>query len=152
MVLEGESVPLIVMAHSLGGHIMSNFIWDRQKSPPAGLSDFEKMKTLAGMVTFGCNIPLYTFAYKKVVPIKFPAPGLKKPIRDKAKWLNFFDPDDILGWPLKPLSTGYREVVTKDVPINVGGWLASWNPASHSGYWTDNDFTKPVSRFIASLL
>ncbi|NIQ25048.1 MAG: hypothetical protein GTN88_00295, partial [Gammaproteobacteria bacterium] len=69
-----------------------------------------------------------------------------------ASWLNFFDPDDVLGYPLKPLSPEYRRAVSRDITINVGGIAASWNPLSHSKYWTDNDFTKPVAKFIDKLL
>ncbi len=47
-----------------------NFIYDLQKLK-AGITvvsgDFEKMHTLAGKIAFGCNIPLFTFAYKTVV-------------------------------------------------------------------------------------
>ena len=150
--LQSKAKPLIVMAHSLGGHIISNYIWDMQKKKDPALSPFERMERLAGIVTFGCNMPLFTFAYKKVTPIKFPATQLSAATKKKAKWLNFYDPDDILGYPIKPINAEYRKVVTKDIAINVGGILSSWNPASHSNYWTDNDFTKPVAKFIASFL
>ena len=85
-------------------------------------------------------------------PIKFPAPGLPSGLKKKARWLNFYDPDDILGYPLKPINSDYRKVVTKDIAINAGGFFSSWNPLSHNGYWKDNDFTKPVSNLIASFL
>lgn len=150
--LASTSKPLIVMAHSLGGHIMSNYIWDIQSKGNPNLSSFEQMQTLAGMITFGCNIPLFTFAYKEVIPIKFPGSQLSTSQKKKAKWLNFYDPDDVLGYPLKPISPLYKQTVTKDIPINVGGVLASWNPVSHIKYWTDNDFTRPTAKFIASFL
>ncbi|MCH7957406.1 MAG: hypothetical protein IIB63_07635, partial [Proteobacteria bacterium] len=109
---------------------------------------------LAGMITFGCNIPLFTFAYTKVVPIQFPAPDLPDPgdVRDKAKWLNYFDPDDVLGYPLKSINAAYDAVVDEDIAINVGGLLSNWNFLSHTKYWTDNDFTKPAAEFIATFL
>ena len=142
--LKGDK-PLVLLAHSLGGHILSNYIWDMQKKNPIvdpGDNGFERMRTIAGLITFGCNIPLFTFALKKIVPISLPK---------GATWLNFFDPDDVLGYPLKPLSPEYRRTVSRDVAINVGGIASSWNPLSHSQYWTDNDFTKPVARFIDRL-
>ena len=154
-------VPLILIAHSLGCHILSNYIWDRQKRGATSLgNDFENMKTLSGLVTFGCNIPLFTLAHKKVQPIKFPLPVTKyfprgtgaNVVRAATKWWNFYDPDDILGWPLKPLSSSYRRAVHRDVAIDVGGFLTSWNPTSHGGYWEDNDFTVPVSKAIAKVL
>jgi hypothetical protein len=150
--LGSKPKPLIVLAHSLGGHIMSNYIWDMQKSKDPRLSPFERMDYLSGIITFGCNIPFYTFAYKKVVPIKFPPPRLPAGLKKKAKWLNFYDPDDVLGYPLRPINPEYKKVVAKDVPINVGNILTSWNPMAHVGYWTDNDLTKPVAKFIAQFL
>ncbi len=150
--LGAAAKPLIILAHSLGGHIMSNYIWDMQQSANTGVSDFESMGHLAGFVTFGCNIPLFTFAYRNVVPIAFPGSKVSDEVKRKAKWFNYYDPDDVLGYPLKPINAAYRGVVNKDIPINVGGVFSSWNPMSHTKYWTDNDFTKPVSKFIANFL
>lgn len=148
--------PLVVMAHSLGAHIMSNYIWDLQKpgAAPAGASDFLAMRTLAGMITFGCNIPFFTFAYRKseIKPIAFPGSALAPALRERARWLNFYDPDDVLGYPLRPINYAYRKVVDEDIAINVGGLTTSWNPLSHSHYWYDNDFTVPVTDFLRSLL
>ena len=144
--LNGTVKPLVVMAHSLGGHIMSNYIWDIQKNRAVatpGDNAFEKMRRLRGMITFGCNIPLFTFALDDAKPIKLHA---------DAKWNNYFDPDDILGYPLKAISDKYRAAVHRDIPINVGGVFASWNPAAHGKYWTDNSFTKPVARQLKKLL
>lgn len=148
--------PLIVLAHSLGGHIMSSYIYDLQKrrNRQSQTSKFQQMKTLAGFITFGCNMPLFTFAFEKddIKPIKFPGVWLSAANKDRARWLNFYDPDDVLGYPLKPINDAYNKVVNKDIPINVGGIFSSWNPLSHVKYWTDNDFTKPVAKFIAGFL
>jgi hypothetical protein len=150
--LQSKPKPLIILAHSLGGHIMSNYIWDMQHSKGAGRSPFERMEKLSGIVTFGCNIPFFTFAYEKVKPIEFPPKKLPPGLKKKAKWLNFYDPDDVLGYPLKAINPKYKKTVTKDIPINVGGVFSSWNPLAHGEYWADNDFTKPVAKFIASFL
>lgn len=149
--------PLIIIAHSLGGHIISNYIYDMQKPAQqdnAALSDFQKLKTLAGIVTCGCCIPFFTLAYKAedIYPISFPGDGLSDDLKNKAKWLNFYDPDDILGYPLKCINDAYSDVVTTDTPINVGGIFSSWNPLSHMKYWTDDDFTEPLTRFIESMI
>jgi hypothetical protein len=142
----GNAKPLVILAHSLGGQIMSNYIWDIQHGTEIvtpGNNSFEKIRTLKGLITFGCNIPLFTFALDKVVPIELPA---------GAKWVNYYDPDDVLGYLLKPLSIEYRATVSRDISINVGGLFSGWNPLSHNGYWTDNDFTKPVAKFLSGLL
>lgn len=147
--------PLVVLAHSLGGHIMSNYIWDMQKpGATKGLGFFESMRTHAGMITFGCNIPFFALAYRKsdIKPIEFPGSRLLPADRDKARWLNFYDPDDVLGYPLRAINGEYSKTVDRDIPINVGGVFATWNPMSHQKYWTDNDFTKPTAEFLRTLL
>lgn len=147
----GGDFPFLILAHSLGGHIMSNYIWDRQQGVDAatyGQTAFERMETLAGMVTFGCNIPLFTLAYEKVVSIQFPPNTLPQNLKFAAKWNNYFDPDDVLGYPLKPLSPSYGRAVTADVEVNVGGLLTAWNPMCHDAYWTDDDFLEPVAAQI----
>jgi alpha-beta hydrolase superfamily lysophospholipase len=146
--------PLLVIAHSLGGHIMSNYIWDHQRANPArtriGNPPFVKAETLAGMITFGCNIPLFALALPEIVPIKIPlAPTASSP-NDKP-WLNMYDADDVLGYPLAPLSLGYEALVA-DHEVKVGGPLTAWNPASHNAYWTDNDVTTQVAASIDTLL
>jgi hypothetical protein len=70
--------------------------------------------------------------------------------RDK-EWLNFFDEDDIIAYSLKNLNDEYKKAVTRDLPVNVGKWLSSWNPASHLGYWSDDDVTIPIAESLANL-
>ena len=157
-------VPLIIMAHSLGCYVISNYIWDRQKKYEPeifGGNDFLEMKTLTGIITYGCNIPLFSLAYDPVEAVKFPPEGLRvffpsgtdeEEIKNNAKWLNFYDPDDVLGYPLKPLSGSYDRSVTEDLAINAGSCLTSWNPMSHTAYDTDDDFLKPSAKMIADIL
>ncbi|MCK4510793.1 hypothetical protein KAW64_03590 [bacterium] len=153
---DSAKVPLIVLAHSLGGVIMSDYIWDmkvrRDAGKVKGLDEFEQLGTLVGIVTFGCNLPLFSFGSLVPEPIDFPGFALTPDLEAKAKWLNYYDPDDVLGYPLKQISDLYRNVVTADIPIGVGGPILGWNPAAHCKYWTDNDFTKPVAEFISEFL
>ena len=167
-------VPLVILAHSLGCHIMSNYVWDvqsaamkRTRSASGGTrgsapaTPLERMESLAAIVTFGCNLPLFTLAYNELKPIGFPPRTLKRhfpkgtpseAIKRAAKWVNYYDPDDVLAYPLKPLSAAYDRTVSADVAINVGSPVASWNPMSHLQYWTDNDFTKPVAALVHGVL
>jgi hypothetical protein len=132
--------------------IISNYIWDEQKGKGLGTNAFESMETLTGLVTFGSNIPLFTLALPEIQSITFPPAPLPEYLKARAKWLNFFDADDVLGYPLKPLSPSYGSAVSEDIEINVGGLFTSWNPVSHAEYWTDNDFTKPVARLISDII
>ncbi|MCP5076305.1 MAG: hypothetical protein GY947_23790 [Rhodobacteraceae bacterium] len=148
---------LVVIAHSLGGHVMSNYIYDMSKNSDAGLTDFRKMKSLAVFVTFGCNIPVFTFAYpqNQVFPITFPGTNVPADKRLSPWWSNYYDKDDVLGYPLARLSDGYAALHDRnelcDYPINSGGMFASWNPMSHNGYWKDSDFVEPVARLLKQL-
>jgi hypothetical protein len=153
--LHDQDTPLVVIAHSLGSVIMSNYIWDRQKGIDEerfGGTAFERMETLTGLVTMGSNIPLFTLACDPVVSIKFPPVGLPDKFRKCAKWLNLYDSDDVLGWPLKPLSPSYADAVAADIEVNVGNILTSWNPANHAAYWTDDSVIKPAAYLLASIL
>jgi hypothetical protein len=153
--LGGEDRPLVVLAHSLGSVFVSDYIWDRQHGKDQeryGGSAFERMETLAGLVTLGSSIPLFTLSHDPVGCITFPPPGLSQNLRRRAKWLNFFDSDDVLAWPLKPLSHTYSETVSEDIEVSAGNLLTAWNPANHTAYWTDEDVIKPSAYLIASIL
>ena len=148
--LSERPLPLVLMAHSFGGHILSNYVWDSQQTPDRTLSAFERMHWLAGFITFGCNIPLFTFAVDKPAPIRFPAARLPARFKEKARWLNFYDPDDVLGWPLKPVSPAYARAVDADIRLQVGGAVSGWTPAAHLLYWRDRRFARHVAEFLTT--
>lgn len=147
-----EDTPIVVIAHSLGAHIMSNYIWDKQRAPDEDASDYGNMATLAGMITFGCNLPLFSFAADEPEPIAFPGTALCDPLKTQAKWLNFYDKDDVLGYPLKVINEAYDEVVDEDIEVNIGNVFQAWNPFSHDVYWQDRDITRPIARYLKTLL
>jgi hypothetical protein len=153
-----EHAPLVVMAHSLGCTIVSNYLWDAQHRRYARGAEggFARGRTLAGLITFGCNLPLFTLAHEPadIQPIQFPGPGARacfpgrteEELRSACRWLNFYDPDDILGYPLRPINRAYAETVSADLAIDTGTLFGA-----HSDYWTDNDFTRPVARYLVEL-
>lgn len=154
-----DDTPLIVLAHSFGGHILSNYVWDMQQGrAPAAPTPFQRMETIGRFITFGCNIPLFTFACppEEVQPIRFPGPALEPDETREPWWLNYYDPDDVLGYPLEPIGPQYRAMAKRgelrDVRVNAGGPLSSWNPLSHDKYWTDRDFVNPVARTLKAYL
>ena len=146
--------PLVVLAHSLGGHIFSNFVWDQQRinrTASCPHDPFLALETLTGLITFGCNIPLFTFAYDPVVPIRFPGHCLSDPLRAQARWLNLYAPADILGYPLRPIP-GYAAVVNEDRAMPVGPWYKRHTPMSHLSYWRDRNFHRYVARYLQQVL
>ena len=154
------STSVVFLAQSLGCQVLSSYVYDAQKAAAGGqvgagiwkdidawarralgerLTEPEKRflagATCSAFVTTGCNIPIFCAAHKQmdIRPIARPTA--------RFEWINLYDPDDALGWPLQPLSPGYAALVD-DRAINAGQgvvtWiLKSWNPLSHSAYWAD---------------
>lgn len=167
-------MPVVFVAQSLGGQVLSSYIYDAQKAAAGqpvsagiwrnidvwagravgrALTASERVflgaGTCAGLVTTGCNIPIFVAAHKEmhIIPIAPPT--------SLFKWINFYDPDDVLGWPLQPLSSGYRALV-EDRPINASGGIASlltrsWNPLSHNSYWGDAAVLDAVAAMLRRL-
>ncbi len=147
----GGDKPLIVIAHSLGSVIIYDYIWDRQhniKESQCGETEFERMETLAGFITFGSPIPLFTLGYNDDVSINFPPHNLQTNFKGKVRWFNFYDTDDVFGWPVR----GWNNCIAENKPISVGNMFTKWNTLCHSKYWTDENFTKPVAKYISGIL
>jgi hypothetical protein len=108
-----------------------------EREPTETEKAFLRGETMTSLLTTGCNIPIFIGAHKVTLikPIDRPRPDFE--------WHNFYDPQDVLGWPLAPLKCGYETLVT-DHRINVGGPLTSWNPMSHTAYWDDADVLQPL--------
>lgn len=173
---KGADAPLVIIAQSLGGQVLSSFLWDARLAvkaqsgvagatyPVAGIFrrnvidamewNLDDLNYLAGshlaaIYTTGCNIPIFVAAHQKmnIKPIEAP--------NERFRWINYYDPDDVLGWPLQPLKNGY-ETLVQDRRINSGSGatnfiLKSWNPISHGTYWTDDDVIKALADEIAEL-
>ena len=162
----GGPRPVLIIAQSLGCQVLSNYLWDAQKrSPSRGvwraprtrrgtrLDDFLRLKTLKYFYTTGCNIPIFLagFPEESIKAVKVDSGGYA------FRWKNFYDEDDVLGWPLKPLSASYADAVHADVPVNAGGSLLGhlthgWNALSHLRYWEDGEVLTPLAADIERLL
>jgi len=157
-------LPIYCLAYSLGCQVFSNYIWDAQhkdrdgqtapygvwassgagETLPAGPEqDFARLRTLCRLYTVGNNIPVFVAGQEanNIKPFEKPTPDFT--------WTNFFDPDDILGWPLAPLSPAY-EALVEDRKINADGnnllgFLGGWTPYSHSNYLTDGELISAMA-------
>lgn len=155
----GPSAPLCVISHSLGTVISSNYFYDLSKpdtlaapvQAAMGDTPLERGETLALFYTMGSPLAIWALHHEdfgKPIPVPSPDlvthhPGLV------GEWVNYYDPDDVIGYPLGPLNDEYLTVVTADVEVNAGSPIASWNPLSHNGYWTDRDIIRPIGRALA---
>lgn len=151
--VDSEHTPLVILAHSYGAVMMSDYIRKMQQDSQQR-SNFESMKTLAGYVTFGNPMALYSLNNVNSelgMPFNIVGEALAPHLQKLAKWYNFYDKDDIIAYPLKGISEQFDQYVHADIEINVGNATTSWNPACHTGYWEDKDFFRPVADFIYEL-
>jgi len=146
------SAPLLVLAHSLGSVMVSNYIWDEQTGKGIGKTSFEKMQLLCGFITFGSNIPLFLPPRNIIECIRFPDKSLPQKYRNGARWVNAYDPDDILGYPLSTIWTKQNGTSIEDVLVNAGPPIISETPLSHMYYEKTAAFQKIVIAQIKSIL
>lgn len=150
-----QSAPLCVISHSLGSVVASNYFYDLQfkhenigpkTMEVASETPIEQSETLTLFYTMGSPLALWSMRYPDFgFPIRVPSPGLKKiHPHVQGEWVNFYDKDDVLAFPLKGLNENYQHAVTKDVQVNAGGLISSWTPLSHSKYNSDVDVINPI--------
>lgn len=152
----GHDEPVVFIAHSLGCQVLSSYFYDAQKAlrgtASAGIwrdidrhgpaiaghaliedeKAFLRGSTFRRWITTGCNMPISMAAHRglHVLPIERPTADFR--------WVNLYDPDDMLGWPLQPLSPGYRALVEdRNVAVahSAESELESWTPRFHNAYW-----------------
>lgn len=161
----GDDAPLCVVAHSLGTVIASNFFYDLEKERKTGRqllpervrsamgdSPLERGETLTHFYTLGSPLALWTLRYPNQsfdAPVSVPAPELSRHHPGmEGEWVNFFDDDDVIAWPLRPLSETYRRMV-RDERVELKGPLFSWTPMAHPFYWADDAVMKPIAQALA---
>ncbi len=157
----GPAAPLCVIAHSLGTVIASNYFYDLGKrglmsdEVAAHIADnpLERGETLTHFHTMGSPLAIWGLHDRDFgQPISVPSAKLGTHHRGlRGAWVNFFDEDDVIAYPLKPLNDAYDAAVSADVAVHVGGVLSGATPLVHNRYWTDDAVTKSIGRSLAEL-
>ncbi|MEZ5071444.1 MAG: hypothetical protein R2751_10860, partial [Bacteroidales bacterium] len=156
-----EGAPVVVVAASMGTEIMNDYILDRQRRTregtpdPLGQSPVERLDTLTGLFTFGSNLAIFaaSLPIDEMRPIEFPPSALADKYRPVAVWENYYDRHDSMGFPVKPLNLQFQNLHSlRDIHINTGGPLLSWNLFSHFGYWRSRKLVKRIAGYMAGLL
>jgi hypothetical protein len=186
-----ENCPLIFIGHSLGCHVISSFLWDLNKLTQRDnvdgedahvkamwnelktASPFRRLKTCAGIVTLGSNMPMFTFTFgpDSVFPLTsrvtdpktkittepaFPGAALPEPLQQKARWLNFYSVRDLLGFPLKALNEDYRNAEKiHDISVHSEApWFIPylWCLYAHTRYWTNRIVLRHTSQLIRDMI
>lgn len=146
----GPTAPLCIIAHSLGAVIASNYIWDLQHSSArinTGNNPLEKGETFTLFYTLGSQIPFWSLRHKGFgTPISVPSSNLAQHYQKlKGEWINFYDRDDLLGYPIQTINEKYAARVI-DKEVNAGNMATNWNPLSHNQYWTDSEVVQPIAQ------
>jgi hypothetical protein len=117
-----------------------------------GETPAQRLETLTALVTFGCNIPLFLPPVPPYECVRFPRPALRAEFKAVARWLNVYDPYDILGYPLNDLWDEPHGTQIDDFALEVGMPGLSMTPLSHTFYWTDAGFQSLVTTELRRML
>ena len=153
----GPNAPLCFIGHSIGTVITHNYFFDMNQAVTAGNvkpgieTPLEKGDTLAMFYTMGSPLAVWSLRYDDYQPMPFPGRQLSTFYPTlKPKWINYYDKDDILAYPLRSLSKKHKELaqqgILQDIQVNVGNVLTNWNPLTHTAYWSDSDIIEPVAK------
>ncbi|TYB61871.1 hypothetical protein FXF51_27805 [Nonomuraea sp. PA05] len=162
----GDGAPLCVLAHSFGGVLVSDYLYDQQETlrghklvpdrvrAAMGTSALARGETLAWLYTMGSPLALWSLRYPDARldrPIDFPGADVAGRVTGlQSEWVNFYDPDDVIAYPLRPLGPAYERQVTMDRPMTVRGWRPVYGtPLVHPFYWTDRKVMEAVGRSLA---
>lgn len=154
----GSDAHLMILAHSLGSVIVTNYRWDcekeRTRTTERPRTAMEKMENLVSLLTYGSNIPLFIGVNPDTEPIEsitFPIPGSDA---DVAHWDNLYSPCDILGWPLADLWTKNKPKIEEECRM-IGPWWKIWRrftPITHVDYDIDRRFLTLITSRGGALL
>lgn len=164
--------PLVILAHSLGGVIASNYLWNEQRASgtvqPAkeltpltapgsgkrsaiGRTPFQRLERLTTLITYGCNIPLFLPPAPPIECVAFPPPQLPDDWKALSRWLNVYDPDDLLGYPIAGIWDDAKGTSIDDVPLEVGPWPVGETPFVHSFYDRSTGFIQLIAEELRGL-
>lgn len=124
---------IVIIAHSLGTALISNYLWDAQQ---AGIK-YTKVKLL---VTTGSPMPVFLSGIHKddITPIR------KTSFR--FQWLNFWNKKDVLSFPLQKINSDY-DFLVEDIEVKKGWWFKA-----HGRYSSTKKCYKRVAKEIQYLL
>jgi hypothetical protein len=160
----GPDAPLVVVAHSLGAVVVSNYIYDLQAEriygsgpplPSAVQPDtpLERGETLARLYTLGSPLALYTLGWTAEEldrPVVVPDTAIAGRLGSEPGWTNVYDPDDVIATPLEGISPDYARRV-RDERVRVGPFPFGATPLAHPLYWNDRTVMRSIASGLAEL-
>ncbi|CCQ89999.1 conserved hypothetical protein [Nitrospina gracilis 3/211] len=141
-----ENTLLTVVSHSLGTVILSDYFYDTRNTLKP-----DRQLVFTNFFTLGSPISIYANRFYNCESDSDPFAGfLPQKVEDEqGVWVNIFDEDDIVGYPIRPINAHCREAVTADINIDVGSFLLGWTPFCHRGYWKNKKIGKVIAEKLA---
>lgn len=164
----GPRAPLCMIGHSLGSIVSYNYLLDLQAqfsgntntesflrpSTQHKISEapIERGETLSLYYTLGSPLALWTLRDRDGgQPIQFPVAQLANhypALANVAEWVNIYDADDVIGYPLRQVNANFARAVKADLAVNAGSILDNWTPLSHNGYWSNPETVDRIARSL----
>jgi hypothetical protein len=135
---------LTVVSHSLGTVVLSDYFYDKRETLE---QDHELV--FSNFFTMGSPIALYANRFFDHSNNSFANFKPQKVKDSKGIWVNLFDEDDIVGYPIRPVNNHCKKVVTADLNVSVGSFFSGGTPVSHAGYWDDEEVGKIIAEKLA---
>ncbi|HMY51451.1 MAG TPA: hypothetical protein PLC15_05250 [Candidatus Obscuribacter sp.] len=153
----GDQLPEVsIIGHSLGSVIAYDFVWallgeEKPRIFSMGSDEGDKVgedwllklrDTYRNLITVGSPVGLFLMRNKKFWDSSMQSDdrsvirNLKNPLtKGKHKWLNIFDTDDFVGYPLAPLFSSAENADTAAAPVDLEVESNWFPPVSHVNYW-----------------
>lgn len=158
-----EGQGLFLIGHSFGVQVICDYLLDCQnfRMEPRPASAFERMETALGLISLGSAQPMFELSEPDPQAPQFPNPRARELFAQhvswekfckQVRWENFYEKDDVLGFPLKILSESYDKSVRADHSVQAGSLLSRWNPLSHYAYWSSDEVAKKTAEQLSQVL
>jgi len=140
----GDRCTVAVVANSLGCKVIFDYLCDAQTGRgiwegEEGPSEIQKLANLRLLITTGCNLPFFESAVRGTERRFFR-------VTEEFQWINYYDRDDILGWPLRPLGGRFEQIVQDEERNRIGSLLTS-----HVKYWKHDALNEEIAGKILDL-
>lgn len=162
-VLKPDSTPnppqFTIVGHSLGSVIAYDFVY-ALNSVPGKIFDLSPdpaknikltaaqiaalQKSFTNLITLGSPIALFWMRRRDLWQNDFA--GLKNPVQGVQRWLNFWDNEDVIAYPLRNFfADGHIEDIRiEDIRFDTSIMM----PWAHTGYWKNKALAERVAEIL----
>lgn len=153
--VDGSVKPFHLVGHSLGSVIAYDFVYSMMER--GTLYDFANKPTWSQEETdqwrqafqnlYTMGSPLGLFMMRKKVLWEHDFASLKNPVDNSTidrRWLNIWDKDDLIAYPLENLFGRVAGRTVEDVEVDTGLIM----PWAHTEYWSDEETADAIVRSL----